>query len=267
MPYGRDQAAPVLAVENLRKTYTQKGGWLRAALVVPALRGVTLEISAGSSVAICGESGSGKSTLAKCIAGIEDWDTGSVRYEGRDVGPLPMRERLAALRDVQLVFQDAASSLNPIFTAEEAIAEPLIIAGRGTKDEQRRAARELMLTVGLDPECATRRPLEFSGGQRQRIAVARALAAQAKVIIFDEAFTGLDLLTREAIMLMLKRLRSERGLTYIHISHDVEWVEKWVEEIIEMKSGRVTSHRATGEEFLSHTSEELGREGLAEVSR
>ena len=266
MPYGRDQAA-LLAVEDLRKSYAQKSGWFRAAQVVPALRGVSLEIAAGSSVAICGESGSGKSTLAKCICGIENWDTGVLRYEGRDIGVLPARERLAALRDVQLVFQAAASSLNPIFTAEEAIAEPLAIARRGTKAEQRRAARELMLAVGLDPEWAVRRPLEFSGGQRQRIAVARALAGQAKVIIFDEAFTGLDLRTREEIMLMLERLRAERTLTYIHISHDVEWAEKWVDEIFEMKDGRVVTHRAAGEERVSHTTEELGRERLAEVSR
>lgn len=238
-----ENSMPLVAAQGLCKTFVQRRGFFRAGLAVPALRGVSLEIQAGSTVVLCGESGSGKSTLARCLAGIEAWDGGDVWLEGRRMTQIPSRQRMAAFRSVQLLFQDSASSLNPSFTAEEIITEPLVIARLGTAAERSREAQSLMAQVGLNPAWASRRPLEFSGGQRQRMAIARVLAANARLIIFDEAFTGLDLLTREQIIGLLRDLQAVHGLTYLHITHDADWAARWAGEMMVMKHGDIVERK------------------------
>lgn len=232
----------LIRVRDIRKTYAQRRGLLGKRFVVEALRGVCLQVPANTTLAIVGESGSGKSTLARCLAGVEPCDSGEIWLNGSNVTALPAKRRLAALGAVQLVFQDSASSLNPMFTAEETVAEPLVIARIGSPVERRLRAHRLMEQVGISTDSARRRPLEFSGGQRQRLAIARALAVQPRLIIFDEAFSGLDLLTRSQIVGLLKELQSLHGLTYIHITHDVDLARGWSEETIVMHRGEIVPH-------------------------
>lgn len=232
-------ASALMEVRALRKSFVQRRGLVGRRFTIDALRGVSLEIQRGATLAIVGESGSGKSTLANCLAGIEPCDSGEIWFDGRDLSAVPSKRRMAEFRQVQMVFQDAASSLNPIFTAEEIVAEPLAIARTGSREERRQRAHELMEEVGLRAQWAGRRPMEFSGGQRQRLAIARSLAVQPKLIIFDEALTGLDLLTRAQIVQLLKELQAQHGLTYLHITHDLDLTQQWADEIAVMCRGEI----------------------------
>lgn len=234
-----DAHAPLLEVRDLHKSYVQKRGLFGRSFVVPALRGLSFTVQRGATLAISGESGSGKSTLAKCLAGIEPCDRGEVLLAGSALSAVAARDRMAAFAPIQIVFQDSASSLNPGFTAEEIVAEPLLIQRIGTAAERRRRAHALMEQVGLSLEAVRRRAMEFSGGQRQRLAVARALTLEPRILIFDEAFTGLDLLTRQQILQLLTRLQQERDLTYLHVSHETEWAARWATEAIVLAEGRL----------------------------
>jgi len=233
----------------LSKAYAQRRGLFGRGFAVEALCGVDFEIHRGSTMAIVGESGSGKSALAKCLAGIETADRGEIWLEGRNLTAIPAARRLAAFRAVQLVFQDSASSLNPGFTAEEIVAEPLVIERWGTASDRKLLALNLIEQVGIDAKSASRRPLEFSGGQRQRLAIARALALQPKLIILDEALSGLDLLTRSQIVDLLRELQAQQGLTYLHITHDMDLARRWSDEVVAMRSGRIAERRPPS---LSH---------------
>lgn len=224
---------------KLRKSYVQDGGFSRKRFLVPALADVDLEVFSGQTLAIAGESGSGKSTLAKCLAGLETLDSGEVWLESTKLTGPSSAEMAMARRQIQLVFQDSATALNPGFTAGEIVAEPLVIQGIGNRTTQLEGAREWMEQVGLPPESANRRPLEFSGGQRQRLAIARALATKPRLLILDEAFSGLDLLTQMQVIHLLRDLQSARGLTYLSISHDLNLVAQWADEICVMAAGTI----------------------------
>lgn len=232
-PNGGSNVAVLLRACKLRKSYVQEGGFSRKRFQVPALADLDLEIVSGQTLAIAGESGSGKSTLAKCLAGLEALDSGEIWLEGIKLAGGVAR------RPIQLVFQDSASALNPGFTAAEIVAEPLAIQGVGNRTGQAESAREWMEQVGLPPESANRRPLEFSGGQRQRLAIARALVIKPKLLILDEAFSGLDLLTQRQMIGLLRNLQSAHGLTYLYITHDLNLVAKWADEICVMAAGAI----------------------------
>lgn len=241
------RSEPLIEVRNVSKEYVQRGPLTRAKNAVNALAGVSLKICRGSTVAIVGASGSGKSTLARCLALLEQPSGGEIIFEGRDLLALSARELFPIRRRIQLIFQDPTSALDPRLTAAELIAEPLVIQRIGTKEERQAKAREAMERVGLPASCANKRPLEFSGGQRQRIAIARALVLEPALLILDEALSSLDLGNQESILSLLSELQGARGITYVHISHDLRSVSEFADEIAVMHAGRIVEHRSAAE--------------------
>lgn len=237
----RDAAAtPLLEIAGLTRNFEQRGFFSSRKFSVRALDGVDLNLHEGESVAVIGRSGSGKSTLARCIAGFERADSGHILLQGAPQNvskPWPRR-------DVQMIFQDAGTALNPLFTAAEIVYEPLSVARQGTELERRQLAVHLMEEVGLDPDWYRRRAGEFSGGQRQRLALARALAAQPKLLVLDEAFSGLDLPLQGQMLRLLLDLQSRHGLTYLFITHDLNFVTLFAREVLVMDAGRIVERIA-----------------------
>lgn len=227
----------LLRIRALGKHYTRREGWRTRSAVV--LHDVDVDVAAGSILAIIGDSGAGKTTLARCIVGMEKPDAGSIVFAGDDLARLSSREFRQIRPRIQLIFQDPSTALNPRLTAEELIAEPLLVQRRRSADERSERVLCLMREVGLSPEWSRRGPAEFSGGQLQRIAIARALAAEPEVIILDEAFTGLDLSTGAQIANLLLDLRAAHNLTYIVISHDIAFAAQFAEEIAVMSAGTI----------------------------
>ncbi len=231
----------LLSVEDLVKTFPVKPGTgLRRGTAgeVRAIDGVNLEISPGETVGLVGESGCGKSTLAKALLGIDPPTSGTVRFDGHEVGTLTGR----ALRDfrshVQLVFQDPMSSLNPRLKVGDAIAEPLVVR-RIAPGQARRRVAELLDLVGLDPSASSRYPHEFSGGQRQRVVIARALAVDPRMLVCDEAVSALDVSLQAQIVNLLQRLQRDLGLAYLFIGHDLATVRHISHRILVMYLGQV----------------------------
>ena len=233
-------AKPALVrASKLNKHYVQRALFSRKKFVVNALVDVDFEVAPGCMTALIGESGSGKSTLAACLAMIERTDAGKIWFEGREISRLD-RAELAALRPkIQMVFQDSAGALNPRFSAAEIVAEPLEIQRKQSARELQAVACELMKEVGLSPDWAARRPLEFSGGQRQRLAIARAIALKPSLLILDESLSGLDLSTQAQILNLLLDLQSEHGLSYLLISHDLTLVSQVADFIAVMHKGKI----------------------------
>jgi peptide/nickel transport system ATP-binding protein len=260
-----DRDWPLLDVRGLSKRFVQQRMLSRKKFAVQSLEGIDLELSEGSTVAVLGRSGSGKSTLARCIAGFETPDSGEILLEGKDKYPR---------RQVQMIFQDAATSLNPRFTARQIIAEPMEIVRWKSEAERTSRALELMEEVGLDPAWAMRLAAEFSGGQRQRLALARALAAEPKLLIMDEALSGLDLPLQAQMIRLLMELQARHGLTYLYISHDLNFIPLFAQEVVVMEAGRIvdrtvpaklgqSSHPITCE--LLEASERLHSPGVEET--
>lgn len=262
-----DGRAPLLEVRGLSKRFVQQRLLSRKKFVVQSLDGIDLVLQAGSTVAVLGRSGSGKSTLARCIAGFETLDSGEILLEGK-----PAKENKdSAPRQVQMIFQDAATSLNPRFTARQIVAEPLEIARWKSEADRTARAMKLMAEVGLDPEWASRLAGEFSGGQRQRLALARALAAEPKLLIMDEALSGLDMPLQAQMVRLLMELQARHGLTYLYISHDLNFISLFAQEVVVMDAGRIvertppaklgqSAHPATRE--LLEASERLHAPGV-----
>src|SRR5260221_7015737 len=197
----------LLSAVALSKQYTQ-GRWLsRRRSSIDALCTVEFTIRACSTLALIGASGSGKSTLARCLACLEKPDSGEIWFAGKNLVNLSQRDLIPLRRQIQLIFQEPAASLNPRFTAVETVAEPLLVAGQGTKKERKERAIDLMALVGLPAGLGGRLPLELSGGQRRRPGIARALAPEPKRLILDEALAGLDLSTRAQISNLLLKLQ------------------------------------------------------------
>jgi len=239
----------LLSARGLSKRYEQKRRFSGDTFIIEALRDVDLAIRRGSTSALVGESGAGKSTLVRCLALLERPTTGEIEFDGRDLLKLNSNDLFRARREIQLVFQDPTSSLNPGMTAAEIVEEPLIIQREGTKAERRSRAIELMELVGLPATSAGNRSLEFSGGQRQRLAIARALTLQPKLLILDEAFSNLDLATRDSLLQLLRELQAAQSLTYLHVSHDLRMVRGLADEVAVMCEGRIVEHRPTAELF------------------
>lgn len=234
-----EDASPLVEVRDLYKAYTRGGRLARSRSAVTALSGANLNIPRGATTALIGESGSGKSTLARCLARLEDPDSGEIRFEGRNIVGLP-KEQLAAVRKrIQLVFQHSATAMNPRYTVEDVVGEPLRIAGELTSTERREIVHDLMKQVGVAPQWAKRRPLEFSGGQRQRLAIARALILKPEVLIFDEALAGLDLKTRMQIAEMLARFQESRQTSYLFITHDLQMAKCLADSLVLIEAGKI----------------------------
>ena len=235
---------PFLAVKGLNKTYSRTSWFSSKRREVRALQQIDFALPRGCTFAVVGESGSGKSTLAKCLASFEVPDEGEILFNGTNLLSLPAAELRKLRPRIQLLFQDAATSLNPRFSLLEAVMEPLEIQNIGSKSERVERARQLVQQVGLSADSANRSVMEFSGGQRQRIAIARALTVQPEVLILDEALSGLDLSMQGQILELLGTLQSRYSLTYVLISHDLALVGEIADQVAVLHAGRIIEQAA-----------------------
>jgi oligopeptide/dipeptide ABC transporter ATP-binding protein len=231
---------PLLQVRGLKKYFAIKAGSLgEPAAELRAVDDVSFDVAPGEVVGIVGESGCGKSTLGRTILRLHDKTDGTVVFDGRDVFALERREAKALRRDMQMVFQDPFSSLNPRRKVRAIIGQPLRIHGVGSPKEIRERVHGLMAEVGLDPQYLDRYPHQFSGGQRQRIGIARALALNPRFIVCDEAVSALDVSIQAQILNLLLDVRERHTLTYIFIAHDLSVVQFISTRILVMYLGRI----------------------------
>ncbi|QIG39312.1 ABC transporter ATP-binding protein [Microbacterium sp. 4R-513] len=225
----------LLDVQNLVVEYPAKGFRVKP---FRALKGVSLDIRPGETVGLVGESGSGKTTLGRAVLGLAPVTGGTITYDGRDIGHLNRRQRRDLSSEIQVVFQDPYSSLNPSLTIEQILAEPLTARGVAGK-EARARVRDLLDRVGLPGNAAGRLPREFSGGQRQRIAIARALALDPKLIVCDEPVSALDLSTQARVLDLFIEIQERTGVAYLFISHDLAVVRHISHRVAVMYRGEL----------------------------
>jgi peptide/nickel transport system ATP-binding protein len=237
----------LLSVANLHKGYVQGGRLSRRRQQINALRGVGLELPVGSTLALIGASGSGKSTLARCLACLERPDSGEIRFEGIDLAKLSRHELIPFRRQIQLIFQDPGSSLNPRFTAVEIVSEPLLTIRPGRRTESAARALAMMELVGLPADGGQRLPHQFSAGQRRRLAIARALVIEPRLLILDEPLAGLDLPIQAQIVDLLTGLQARLSLTYLYISHDLSLVTQLADRVAVLHQGKIVEAAATSE--------------------
>jgi ABC-type glutathione transport system ATPase component len=237
----------LLRVRNLGKKYWTRRGAFRSRAPLAAASNVSFEIPRGKTLAIVGSSGSGKSTVARCVARLEKPDSGEIWINDRDIAQSGAKDLMFVRPEMQLIFQDPTTSINARFSALQTIEEPLLLQRRGSREERRTKVAELMKEVALQPEWIDRKITEFSGGQRQRIAIARALALRPKLLILDEAFTGLDLSTQAQIVNLLIDLQAAHSLTFLLISHDLTLVSRMAEFIAVMSNGKIVEQGMSDE--------------------
>jgi len=231
---------PLLEVKDLHKHYPVRGGiFSRTVGAVRAVAGVSLTVHAGQTLGLVGESGCGKSTLGRTLMRLEEPTSGQVLFEGRDLAAASGDELFKLRREMQMVFQDPYSSLNPRLTVGEIVREPMLVHGMGSRAEQIARVRELLATVGLGADALQRYPSEFSGGQRQRIGVARALSLNPRLVIADEPVSALDVSVQSQVLNLMVQLQRERGLAYVFISHDLSVVEHVSDVVAIMYLGRI----------------------------
>jgi peptide/nickel transport system ATP-binding protein/oligopeptide transport system ATP-binding protein len=231
---------PILEAKNINKTYLQASGFfLKRHTKIKALNDVSLSIREGQTIALVGESGSGKSTLARCLLQLQTIDSGILMFNGKDVHSLNLRELKSMQREVQMVFQDPYASLNPRMKVKDIIEEGLVIHKIGTTLEREKKVTAMIKRVGLSRLDLVKYPHEFSGGQRQRIGIARALVVEPKLVICDEPVSALDVSIQAQILILLKSLQKEMGLSYLFISHDLRVVRHIADEILVMYQGEI----------------------------
>ncbi len=242
----------LLAVEGLQVHFPIRAGLLRRQIgTVKAVNGVSLTVREGETLGLVGESGCGKTTTGRAIMGLVPATAGSVRFAGEEVTTLAPEGKRRMRRHVQYVFQDPYSSLNPIRTAGEIVAEPLRIHGLFEQEGGDARIAALFELVGLSPAMATRFPSEFSGGQRQRIGIARALALKPRLLILDEPVAALDVSIQAQIVNLLKDLQRELGLAYLFIAHDLSVVKHISDRVAVMYLGRIVEEGATEQLYAS----------------
>ncbi len=242
----------LLKVEDLKVHFPIKGGFFGRTLdYVRAVDGVSFELQPGETYGIVGESGSGKSTTGKAIMHLTKATGGNIHFNNRDLTKLSRSELREQRKDIQMIFQDPYSSLNPKKRVIDIIAEPLRNFEKLSPDEERRAVQEYLDKVGLNPESIYKYPHEFSGGQRQRIGIARALTLKPKLIIADEPVSALDVSVQAQVLNFLQDLQSELGLTYLFISHDLGVIRHMCDRIGVMYRGRIVEE-ATSAEIYSN---------------
>ncbi|MEY2896548.1 MAG: hypothetical protein RL669_817 [Pseudomonadota bacterium] len=236
-------SAPLLEVRDLHKHYPVRGGvFSRTMGTVRAVAGVSLSVHAGQTLGLVGESGCGKSTLGRTLMRLEEPTSGQVLFDGQDLAQASGEALFKLRREVQMVFQDPYSSLNPRLTVGEIVREPMLVHGLGSKAEQVARVRDLLATVGLGADALQRYPSEFSGGQRQRIGVARALSLNPRLVIADEPVSALDVSVQSQVLNLMVQLQHDRGLAYVFISHDLSVVEHVSDVVAIMYLGRIVEH-------------------------
>jgi oligopeptide transport system ATP-binding protein len=252
-----NQDGVILTVTDLQKHFPVRKGilWERTVGYVKAVDGVSFSIPEGKTLGLVGESGSGKSTTGYCILQLLKPTGGSIRFQGKELTELKGEDLRRMRQDMQIIFQDPYSSLDPRMTVGNIVSEPLEVHGIGTRKGRTETVRRLLEVVGFNPNFTNRYPHEFSGGQRQRIGVARALALNPKLIICDEPVSALDVSIQAQILNLLKDLQRDFGLTYLFISHDLAVVRTMSDEIAVMNQGKLVEV-GHAEQVYSHPKDE-----------
>lgn len=221
---------------------------------LPVLKEVSLALKNGETVALLGRSGCGKSTLARLLVGLESPTEGSVSWRGEPLSDLNRSKQKAFRRDIQMVFQDSISAVNPRKTVREILREPMRHLLSLTKQEQLARAREMLNAVDLDDSVLDKRPTQLSGGQLQRVCLARALVVEPKLLILDEAVSNLDLVLQAGIIRLLKKLQQQFGTACLFITHDLRLVERFCQRVMVMDEGQIVETQTVGDKltFSSH---------------
>ncbi len=244
--------APLLEIEDLRIYFPVRGGvFLRARAQCKAVDGVSLSIWPGETLGLVGESGCGKSTLGKSVVRLLKPTGGRIRFEGTDLAGLSVRALKPFRREIQMIFQDPAESLNSRLTVGSMLEEPFIIHGIGDDASRRDKVLELLKIVGLQPSAIDRFPFEFSGGQRQRIGIARAIALNPKLIICDEPVSALDVSIQSQVLNLLLDLQERLQLSYLFIAHDLAVVKHVSDRVAIMYLGHIVE-TGDGDEVHHH---------------
>ncbi|MEN8912583.1 MAG: ABC transporter ATP-binding protein [Polaribacter sp.] len=234
------QKTPLLEIRNLKKEFITKGAWFQKDEVVKAVNNVSFQIFEGETLGLVGESGCGKTTLGRTILHLEKATSGQVLFGGKDITRLSKTGLKKLRKDIQIIFQDPFSSLNPRITVGNAILEPMKVHGiLSNKKERITYVLDLLKKVGLEEEHFNRYPHEFSGGQRQRIGIARTIALQPKLIICDESVSALDVSVQAQVLNLLNELKATFNFTYIFISHDLSVVKYMSDQLVVMNQGEI----------------------------
>ncbi len=257
-------AVPLVEVKGLRKEFALRSPKAGEPTHFTAVDGVSFTIPRGHTVSIVGESGSGKSTTANLVLGLEDITAGTIDFDGTDLSGLSRRQMFAFRRRVQPVFQNPYASLDPRYTVQQSITEPLIVHKIGDKASRRKRVAELLGQVALPLAMAERLPHELSGGQRQRVAIARALALSPELVVLDEAVSALDVLVQAQILELLAELQTELGLSYLFISHDLAVVRMISDQVHVMQGGRIVES-GTPEQIFDNPQDPYTQELLAAI--
>jgi len=241
----------LVEVRHLTKAFARPRGWLRRPDETTVVDDVSFDIDEGETLGLVGESGSGKTTTGRCILRLIEPTSGEVRFKGEDVRAFAPARLRAARREMQIVFQDPYSSLNPRMRVDAIVAEPLVIHGIGDRSGREARVAELLQLVGLEPSMARRYPRDFSGGQRQRIAIARALALNPSFLIADEPVSSLDMTVQAQVIRLLMDLQQRLKLTCLFIAHDLRLVETVCTRLAVMYRGRIVEMGPTAAVFGS----------------
>ena len=244
---------PLLEVRHLVKHFVRKQGLFAKPSVVRAVDDVSFTVEEGEMFGLVGESGSGKSTTGRCILRLIEPTSGDVLFRGENVLGFSTKRMRQARRNMQIVFQDPYSSLNPRMRVGEIVEEPLVIHGLGSRAERRARVEELFELVGLERDHLQRHPHEFSGGQRQRIGIARALALHPALIVADEAVSALDVSIQAQVVTLLIDLQQRLKLTYLFIAHDLRLVEHICSRVAVMYLGKIVEMGETALLFKQPT--------------
>ncbi len=248
-----DGRVALLRVRGLNRNYTRRSGMERKRFSITAVRDVSFEIPMGKTLALVGSSGSGKSTVARCVTRLERPDSGQILFSDTDIAPLGSQDLRTFRSEIQMIFQDAATSMNPRFSAGEVIEEPMLIQEVLSKNARKERVKELMRDVGLAPERVDSPATDFSGGQQQRLAIARALSVRPKLLVLDEALSGLDLSSEAQIVNLLLDLQQAYSLTYLFISHDLSLVARFADVIAVISAGQIVEQGPTAQIIANPT--------------
>lgn len=235
-------SAPLLAVDQLIVEYPSKKF---RAKPFRALTDINISIGRGETLGLVGESGSGKTTLGRAILGLAPVTGGKISFDGKDISRATRKDRRVLSRDLQVVFQDPYTSLNPALEIGDILAEPLGVQGMETASAKKRV-RELLDQVGLPADAINRLPREFSGGQRQRVAIARALALSPKLIVCDEPVSALDLSTQARVLDLFLQIQKDTGVSYLFVSHDLDVVRHISHRVAVMYHGEIVEQGQPG---------------------